>query len=244
MSIESLLKTGMFGLSALGNVGKMASSLLTGGGIDLDAWGGTEYTKRGGNFTSTIGGVQSSISGSKAVVSASSSDTKKQAMSSTEEDQESQSKSSRESMKDDITIETLYKELFEKKTAVYVIDNPVKNKVTDAVAAINDTKSRVSEIHKLLTNKDNPIVVSVANLDTIHIPKVPEEFVIKDVKETPINKLAAKISDGVIGKAGREGDTDGVYTISDLVYLLSNGTISVSDSLTREQLTEMNRNFL
>lgn len=246
MSIESLLKTGMFGLSALGQVGNMATSLMSGGGLSLDAWGGTEYTKRGGNFTSTVGGVQSSVSGSKAVTSSASSDTKKQALSSTEEDQENQKKASKESMKDEITLETLYKELFEKKTPVYTLDFPVREKMSEAVAALSVMKTKTEEIHTLLTQKDSPLRVEVSNLGSIgsFLPKYPTSMNVSSIDEGTLIKLADKISKGVVGKAGRTGDQEGVYTISDLVYILMNGTIRVSDSSARDQLLELNKNLL
>lgn len=246
MSVESLLKTGMFGLSVLGQVGNMASSFFSGGGLSLDAWGGTEYTKRGGNFTSTVGGVQSSVSGSKAVTSSSSSDTKKQALSSTEEDQENQKKASKESMKDEITVETLYKEMFEKKTPVYTLDFPVKEKMSEAVAALSVMKTKTEEIHSLLTQKDSPLRVEVANLGSIgsFLPKYPTSMNVSSIDEGTLIKLADKISKGVVGKAGRTGDQEGVYTISDLVHILMNGTIRVSDSSARDQLLELNKNLL
>jgi hypothetical protein len=246
MSMESLLKTGMFGLSALGQVGNMASSLFSGGGLNLDAWGGTEYTKRGGNFTSTVGGVQSSVSGSKAVTSSASSDTKKQAISSTEEDQENQKKASKESMKDEITIETLYKEIFEKKTPMYTVDVPVVIKMGEAVTALSAMRTKTEEIHALLTQKDSPLRVEVSNLNSIggFLPKYPTSMDVNSISETTIAQLADKISKGVVGRAGRSGDQEGVYTISDLVYILMNGTIRVSDSSARDQLLELNKNLL
>jgi hypothetical protein len=246
MSIESLLKTGMFGLSALGQVGNMASSLMSGGGLSLDAWGGSDYTKRGGNFTSTVGGVQSSTSGSRAMTSASSSDTKKQALAETEEDQESQKKSSKEMMKDEITLETLYKELFEKKTAVYTIDNPVREKMGEIVASAIAVKNRADDIYKVLSNSDTPLRVTVSNLDSMatFIPKMPSKIGVSEIDEKTLNTLASKITTGVVGKSNDGGNAGEAYTISDLVNILLNGTIMVSDKTTNEHLREINRNLV
>lgn len=241
MSLEQLLKTGIFGLSVLGNVGSMVTSLAGGGGLDLSDWQFDEYTSRGGQFTSTVGGVQSSTSGSRAITSSASSDTKKSAISSTEEDQEEQKKSSKENMKDEITAETIYKELFEKKTAVYTIDNPVNAKMDLVVAAANSVSSKATEIYSLLAalkRNDNSMNVYVTNIDKTPVASSPTSIKISNPGE-----IADPLAKAILGTVGNEENGE-MHTISDLVNLLANGVIQVTDYSTLETLKDINKNLI
>lgn len=245
MSVESLLQTGIFGLSALGQVGNMISSLGSGGGLDLDIWGGTEYTKRGGDFQSTVGGVQSSTSSSKAITSSSSSDQKESAISSTEEDQESQKKKSKESMSEEITLETLYKEIFEKKTPVYTIDVPVQDTLVQIATATTATALITDKIYKVLSNKDQKFQVDVMNL--------PPDFVKLDwkalaseksvaIRSQSVTDLAEAIAKNLLGNSNdqQEGTT---ATLTDIAHILLNGVISVRDDTTNRTLEDINKNL-
>ena len=235
MSITELMKTGIFGLSVLGNVGKMATSLLSGGGLSLGIWGAQETTPRGrgGDFSPVDGGLQSGVSGSGATTSASSSDQKKQAISSTSEDQEEQKKSSKESMKDEITIETVYKEFFDKKTPVNVVDSGLNSKIKKiqsllSLAAINKaslsvTVSNMPEFGDLLSGKKST-----------------------SITEGSIEALASKISEKLSAKIlGTANDNDEVsYTVTDIVEVLTQGVIRVHDSELDTTMKEINRDLL
>jgi prophage DNA circulation protein len=244
MSVESLLKTGMFGLSALSNVGNMVSSIASGGGLDLDSWGFKEYTSRGGEFQSTVGGVQSTKSGSKTLTSASSSDSKKQALSSTEEDQEEQKKSSKESMKDEITLETLYKEIFEKKTPIYVIDSPLNSKTETIVTAVSNVSNKVSQLYDLLSSSSSMgIRAYVTNIDKTPTTTVPSSFTISKINDKNFTQeLAKQIAQGVLGSSD-DTTVDGVATLSDIANILLTGVISVRDDVTSRTLQEINSNL-
>lgn len=245
MSIESLLKTGIFGLSALGQVGNMVSSLGSGGGLDLGIWGGTEYTKRGGDFQSTVGGVQSSTSGSKSVTSSSSSDSKEAAISSTEEDQESQKKKSKESMSEEITLETLYKELFEKKSAVYVLSNPIEERLTQLTAVELAKKTTVDNIHKLMRNKEDPMYVIVKNLPpTLATLDVNALLPKSSVGITNVKEVANAIGEALLGKSDDSGSyVDGKATLGDIANILLNGTIQVIDRATQDEIKNLSKDF-
>lgn len=167
MSVEQLMRTGMFGLSAISQVGNMLSSIQNGGGMNLDIWGGTEFTQRGGNFDSTVGGVQSTKSGSKQVItSGSSSDTKKAAIATTEEDQEEQKKKSKEQMEKEITVATLYKEIFEKQTPINVLDNPVLDKLTEMMAPLETIETKTTSIDAFLNGTS--VSTALSNVGTIN----------------------------------------------------------------------------
>jgi len=122
-TIEGIMKTGIFGLSALGNVGKIASSIASGGGLDLSIWDATEYTRRGGEFNPTVGGVQSSVSGSKSRTSGASSDTKKESLNSTKEDQEMVKQQSEDLSEGAKNVDDLYKALFEERKVPILVQD-------------------------------------------------------------------------------------------------------------------------
>ena len=234
MSIESLIKTGMFGLSAISQVGNMVSSIASGGGMDLGIWGGTEYTKRGGDFDSTVGGVQSTKSGSKTVTSAASSDTKKSALSSTEEDQEEQKKASKESMADEITIETLYNEMFENHTPIYVWDIPVLASTTTIATHAESIKSKTSAIFNLLdkmnVTSDNELEVKVTNL-----PKSVDYSKVLNSMLTLLQTSSSKNSND---------EDDESDTIKGLKSFFENTTLKVSDEDSQKLLKEIEKNLI
>jgi hypothetical protein len=244
MSVESLLKTGMFGLSALSQVGNMVTSIASGGGLDLGWWGGTEYTQRGGDFESTVGGVQSTKSGSRTMTSAASSDTKKAALASTEEDQEEQKKASKEAMKDEITIETLYKKMFEEKSPIYVLDTPLSNKVDAIVTAVSNVNTNITKLNNLMNDSgSNGIRAYVTNLNDTPTTSVPSSFSISSINSNIIRDLAEKIADGVLGKTEENQESDSVATLSDIANILINGVISVRDEVSSRTLAEINSNL-
>ena len=219
MSVEQLMKTGMFGLSALGQIGNMVSSISSGGGMDLGAWGGTEYTQRGGNFSSTVGGVQSSkSSSSKVVTSSASSDTKKQAMAETEEDQENQKKSSKESMKDEITLETLYKKIFDEKEPIYTLDSPVKSKMAEVVVAVNRVNTNTKNVYELLSSTDTSIRTKITNWDDMPaFPTIPAQKDTVNISKTSIQNIATDLALALSGQDITALDAeDGEYTLHNL----------------------------
>ena len=240
-TIEGIAKTGIFGLSALANLGTMITSISNGGGLDLDAWGGTDYTKRGGDFVSTIGGVQKTKSGSRAISSASSSDTKKSAIASTEEDQESQKRTSKEFMADEISIETLYNELFENKTAIYTIDNPANIKLVTLVVATNSMRDKVFELHNLMSSNGKGIKVEVTNPGAFPRTSIPDKISLSDES---IGKLGTELEIKIVGNVENPTNNNGSHTISDLVNLLANGTIHVSDDDVTTAIRRLNAELI
>lgn len=225
MSLESLLKTGIFGLSALGNIGSIISSMGSNGGLDLSIWNAYETTQRGGAFNPTVGGVQKTFSGSKNVVSSSSSsDSKKSAISSTSEDQEEAKKSSKESMKDEITLETLYKEIFEKKTPVYVTDVPILtpvNSIATAVASVNDN---IQSIAKKIDNEGSSIKVNVTNFDVLTKALAPKDKIGINAVD---DDAAIAIANKVVNTLTNNGEFSAMMNV---VRTLKDGTLSVNDS--------------
>ena len=243
-SIPNLVKTGIFGLSALGQIGTIANSISSGNGLDLGVWGFEEYTRRGGDFESTVGGVQQTKSGSKTLTSASSADTKKQALSSTEEDQDEGIKRSKEASKDEITIETLYNELFSVKTPIYVIDSPLNSTVESIATAVSNTNTKIGQIHNLLSSSESGgIRAYVTNIDKTPTTTVPSSFSISKINDRDfIQELAKQIAQGVLGNNSTDS-ADGTATLSDIAYILTNGTIQVIDRTTQAEIESLKKDL-
>ena len=72
--LNSLIQLTMAGASALGNIGNVISSIGGGGGLDLSAWGATQYNSRGGGTTGVVSGVQATTSQSSFIGNSDSSD--------------------------------------------------------------------------------------------------------------------------------------------------------------------------
>jgi hypothetical protein len=250
-SIPNLIKTGIFGLSAIGQIGNIIDSIDSGGGMDLGIWEAKEYTTRGGKFDSTVGGVQKTTSGSKNVTSSSSSDTKKAAIESTSEDQEEGIKRSEEAMKDKVTLETLYNTLFDKRKYVEVRDFEILPKlstISNSVASVNTHTTSI--INKLNATDDNAIKVNVVNFSQLGsaMPSSSNttSFLGYTKLDEIINSLAGKIVDGLNGGDISAHDLDDVggYTLKNLITKIMDGeAITVSDSTSQEYLKNIARDI-
>ena len=73
-TVTQLMKTGLIGFSMLGQIGNIISSIFSRGGLNLSAWGATDYTSRGTGFTGITAGVQETTSQSLTVGNSSGSD--------------------------------------------------------------------------------------------------------------------------------------------------------------------------
>lgn len=229
-SIPNLLKTGIFGLSAIGNIGNMITSMANGGGMDLGIWKASDYTARGGNFQSNVGGVQKTTSGSKSVVTnSSSSDSKKSAIDSTSEDQEESKKRSKELSKDEITLETMYKEIFEKKSVIHVKDVPILNKMDAIATAVASVNTSTQSISNKIHTEGNAIKVNVTNFDGL-IAAIVSPAPTK-IDDTSVTAIATQIISKLDGNDKFTAIANNTDTIS------KNKSFDVSDSVTHDLLT-------
>lgn len=239
-TIEGIAKTAIFGLSALGNLGSMISSVANQGGMELGVWGGTEYTSRGGNFTPSTGGVQSTTSSSQSVTSASSSDTKKESLSSTEEDQETMKKSSEESSDDKYNIDDFYRATLIDNKKIYVYDPLVEKaekaiyKKLSVVIPVADSVSRekLQNIHSVLSSTPS---VSISGLDTALAVIAPKD--IQTVKLTNWDGISTYMNNLQLAfQAALSGGDVSTFTnstsgksLADLINYLMAGDLVVKD---------------
>lgn len=242
-TVEGLAKTAMFGLSALGNIPTMITSILSGGGLSLGIWGFDEYTKRGGNFESTVGGVQSTVSGSRTMASSSSSDTKKQAISETEEDQKNAKESAESMMDGEITLETLYNTMFKDHESIYTINKPIENKISTIVTTVNDINSKIENLYHIVNGYKNDVMsVKVNNIS---------DFKLNDLKPVKtigldgntIRALAQSIATKLMGGENRD-EPDGIATLSDIADLLRYGTLNVNDPTMAQAFNDMKKDLI
>lgn len=159
VTLEGLLKAGMFGISALSNIGNMASSISSGGGSDLSAWDFAAATPRGGEASSLDAGASTTRSLTMGVATASESDTKQGALSDTEEDQESAKQNSKEMSEDEMTLTKLWEKVGVADVAIRTV--PIIPDVVNVYDEKNDL--RLATITALMTKDNNVKIVDMSD---------------------------------------------------------------------------------
>lgn len=221
-TIEGLAKTGIFGISALSNLGNIVSSISNKGGLDLSAWGGTEYTSRGSEFRPSTGGVQSGVSSSKTITSSSSSDFKKESMSGADEDTDTMKKKSKESMGDQKTVEDVY----DVTTLIY-------KRLSDVLPVRDSVVSK--QLETIYTKLSGTINVKVTNIDKTPTTKFPSMIATRLVdtygKEVPVNSKLSSMLTALESLSGTSSSSSYTSyrnrTLSDLINALLDGDVSV-----------------
>ncbi len=139
-------------------------------------------------------------------------------------------------------------ELFDKKTPVYTITPGLDEKLDLITAATVGTFSKASSIHQLMTanSKTNPMFVEVTSMPGMSLPDDFKPKSTVSINTTSLETLASKIAAKMLGDTGNGvGDGEnGVATISDIVNILTYGTISVKDEGLEDSVYEINKNLL
>lgn len=139
-SVAGLLKLGTVGVSTLGLIGGLAGALATGGGLNLSAWGGEEYTSRGSGNIGIKGGAFEGSSGAQYIGNQSGKDQQNTALAKAGEDAQTTTEtigSSANEHKDDRTTEDLYQALLED-------EKPIKVKF-DETSSMNVVLKQISD---------------------------------------------------------------------------------------------------
>ena len=150
-TIEDMLKTGIVGLSTLGQIGSIVSSVFNDQGLDLRSWGYEdmlsrgEVYERGGQASYSTGSI-TSTSGSTYIASGSGEDIKNAAIAQTMADNQS--------VKDITTagIETEYS-FDDWYTAVLINHDPIYTKSAD--------EKTVADLYKAFYIEKNPVTVAL-----------------------------------------------------------------------------------
>lgn len=117
-TIEGIMKTGLVGLSTLGQIGNILSSLGNKGGLDLSAWNYADKLERGQIETQSAGAVNTT-SGSTFVGSNSSSDMKNSSIASTTEESKEVAEITNADNESDYTFDDWYKAILIDKEPIY-----------------------------------------------------------------------------------------------------------------------------
>ena len=193
-TLEGIMKTGLVGLSTLGQIGNIVSSLNSGGGLSLSGWNYADTLQRG-QISETTAGSVASTSGSMTVGSSSSSDIKKSSLSSAASGADEVSEITNADQEDTYSVDDIYKAMYKDKTPVPVavdMDNGLGyllmqlanqmlsvNRVTD----VNIKKADI-QVPTVVTQMDNKFKEEIRNY----------------IKSTYIELLADELRTSLIGQ--------------------------------------------
>lgn len=193
-TLEGIMKTGLVGLSTLGQIGNIVSSLNSGGGLSLSGWNYADTLQRG-QISETTAGSVASTSGSMIVGSSSSSDIKKSSLASAASGADEVSEITNADQEDTYSVDDIYKAMYKDKTPVPVavdMDNGLGyllmqlanqmlsvNRVTD----VNIKKADI-QVPTVVTQMDNKFKEEIRNY----------------IKSTYIELLADELRTSLIGQ--------------------------------------------
>lgn len=107
-SVQDIMRLGVGLSQAFSFMGNILSGLGSGGGLNLSAWGGTEYTQRGSGLTFSTGSTFGGTSGSTYVATSSSDDMKNSSLNSATDDSEETSKITNKNNNTEHTFDDFY----------------------------------------------------------------------------------------------------------------------------------------
>ena len=219
-TLEGTLKAGMFGLSALSQIGNMISSVSSGGGTNLSAWDFAEATPRGGEFSSLDAGVNKTRSLTAGVATANSSDTKQGALADTEQDQEAAKKNSKEMQKDEFDLKKFWEAVGVNENAVRVVPE-----VSEAILVYDDTnKKLLDSIYNHITGTIKVEMKGMDNLVASLTKPSVTTVTFDDKAKTTINEATKRITTalGETDSNASQTVTNNKSTLKQIYELLSN----------------------
>lgn len=217
-TIEGMMKTGLVGLSTLGQIGNIVSSIGNKGGLNLNAWDYTDMLQRGQVEEQTVGSI-SSTSGSTYVGSSSSSDMRNSSIAAATEDSSEVSEITNAGSEneysfddwyrailidndpiyiksaDEYSANDIYKAMYKDKTPVPVTvdQNTGLGAILMNLAAYMTSINRITDVN--IKKVDMPVPTTVYKLDN----KLKEE--IKNyIKTTYLDQLATELREALIGQ--------------------------------------------
>lgn len=108
-SVQDIMRLGVGMTQTMSLLGNILGSLGAGGGTNLDAWGATEYNKRGSGMTFSAGSMFGGTTGSTYVATASSDDMKNSSLNSATDDADETSKITNKNSTTEHTFDDFYK---------------------------------------------------------------------------------------------------------------------------------------
>ena len=225
--VRGLLNMGLGIGSAMSLVGNILSGLGSAGGLNLGAWGGTEYTQRGSGMSFSTAGIAGDTSGATYVSSGNSTDMKNSSISSATDDADETSKITNKNNPDVYTVDDLYKAVIEghepyvqvqdasTKAAFDVVGNVLRVRDVSGSTALTAVAEDSRKIKELLERVSTESAIKVTLQDTINVK----------FSETPAVKITAESLVEGLKRAGVTSDAKlTLYDILTALYNDGNGT--------------------
>lgn len=193
-TLEGIMKTGLVGLSTLGQIGNIVSSLNSGGGLSLSGWNYADTLQRG-QISETTAGSVASTSGSMVVGSSSSSDIKKSSLASAASGADEVSEITNTDQEDTYSVDDIYKAMYKDKTPVPVaidMDNGLGLILSRLAMNMLDI-NKVTDVN--IKKADIQVPTVVTQLDS----KLKEE-IRSYIKSTYIELLSNELRASLIGQ--------------------------------------------
>jgi hypothetical protein len=224
-TIEGMMKTGLVGLSTLGQIGNILSSIGNQGGLGLEAWNYADKIERGQIETTTAGSV-SSTSGSTYVGSRSSNDIKNASIASATEEAGEVSEITNAENESDYTFDDWYNAILIDKEPIYtksveefsvsdLYNTMYKNKVPVPVEVSPTTKigSALDTLINYMLSANKVTDVNIKKSDAV-VPISVKDFEskfkseIRNYMSVFINEISQELRENLIGNTtGTNGAT-------------------------------------
>jgi hypothetical protein len=224
-TIEGMMKTGLVGLSTLGQIGNILSSIGNQGGLGLEAWNYADKIERGQIETTTAGSV-SSTSGSTYVGSRSSNDIKNASIASATEEAGEVSEITNAENESDYTFDDWYNAILIDKEPIYtksveefsvsdLYNTMYKNKVPVPVEVSPTTKigSALDTLINYMLSANKVTDVNIIKSDAV-VPISVKDFEskfkseIRNYMSVFINEISQELRENLIGNTtGTNGAT-------------------------------------
>ena len=213
-TLEGIMKTGIVGLSTLGQIGNILSSLKS-SGLDLSMWNSQDTLTRG-QIEEIKSGSITSTSGSTYVGSSSSSDIKKSSLSGAMDESSDVAEITSSGHEDDYTINDFYVALYEKKEPIpiYVDDSFGIGKLLRELIEMLYRADRIQNVN--IKGSDVKLNVSVSDIES----KL-REAIKNYIKTNYVEILADEMKSTLIG------NTRGSATIAKVCDKIMNDNVDV-----------------
>lgn len=221
--VRGLLNMGLGIGSAMSLAGNILSGLGSGGGLNLDSWGGTEYTQRGSGMSFTTAGVAGGTSGATYVSSGNSTDMKNSSISSATDDADETGKITNKNNPDVYSVDDLYKAVIEghepyvqvqdmaTTLSFDLVDRALRVKDVANSATLTAVSDEVQRIKQLLDRVSTESAFKIVSPETLNVK----------LSETPTVHITKDSLWEGLKQAGLS--SDGKTTLFKMIETLHNG---------------------
>lgn len=165
-SVQDIMRLGVGLSQAFNLMTNILGGLGSAGGLNLNAWGGTEYNKRGNGMSFSTGSVFGGTSGSTYVATSSSQDMKNSSLSSATDDADESSKITNKNNKTEYTFDDFYKNTIGESAKSYIkVQDVLFAKVYNSdINYLGARDSRMLFTNGSLHTYDKPLVDTITEI--------------------------------------------------------------------------------